>query len=48
MIDPASMSAARRQTLPEMDDLEQLLNLGQPRSVQAPGQGTDKTQETPQ
>ncbi len=40
VIDPASMSAARRQSLPEMDDLEQLLNLGQPRTAEAPAKET--------
>lgn len=35
-IDPASVGSARRQSLPEMDDLEQLLNLGTPRTAEKP------------
>lgn len=34
-IDPSTMGTARRQALPEMDDLEQLLNLGTPRTAEA-------------
>jgi hypothetical protein len=34
---PAAEGGARKPALPEMDDLEQLLNLGTPRSAQAPG-----------
>ena len=34
---PSTDSGARKPALPEMDDLEQLLNIGQPKSAQAPG-----------
>lgn len=36
---PGSDNGARKPALPEMDDLEQLLNIGQPKSAQAPGNG---------
>ena len=34
---PGVEGGARKPALPEMDDLEQLLNIGQPKSAQAPG-----------
>jgi hypothetical protein len=37
---PGQSDGARKAALPEMDDLEQLLNLGSPRSAQAPNTGT--------
>jgi len=43
-IDPSSMGNARRQALPEMDDLEQLLNLGTPRTAEADKQAPAATE----
>jgi hypothetical protein len=37
MYQPGAEGGVRKPALPEMDDLEQLLNLGQPHSAQAPG-----------
>ncbi len=35
--EPGQEGGAKKPALPEMDDLEQLLNIGQPKSAQAPG-----------
>ena len=37
--EPGQEGGAKKPALPEMDDLEQLLNIGQPKSAQAPGNG---------
>jgi hypothetical protein len=43
--EPSANSNLRKPDLPETDDLEQLLNLGQPHSAQAPADKTTPAQE---
>jgi hypothetical protein len=38
--EPSAEGGTRKPALPEMDDLEQLLNIGQPKSAKAPGNTT--------
>lgn len=45
--DPDVTGGQRRAALPEMDDLEQLLNLGTPKSAQAPGNKNAPKSVTP-
>jgi type IX secretion system protein PorV len=44
---PGVEGGTRKPALPEMDDLEQLLNLGTPKSAQTPGAGADNTATPP-
>jgi len=46
--DPDVTGGQRRAALPEMDDLEQLLNLGTPKAAQAPGSKNAPKPATPQ
>jgi hypothetical protein len=43
--EPSAEGGVKKPALPEMDDLEQLLNLGQPHSAQAPADKTAPAQE---
>jgi hypothetical protein len=46
--EPSTDSGVRKPALPEMDDLEQLLNIGQPKSAQAPGNNAPAPSATDQ
>jgi len=46
--EPGINDGAKKPALPEMDDLEQLLNIGQPKSAQAPGDKDNAAPAAPQ